>query len=635
MSGDPNKPQRGPETTTALITSALTGPEISIISEDTSTPPPPIPLLPLEQCPVCMEEVPHVPHKSNYMRLTCCGKTAHTECYQCMKAKNKSEEAKNKCALCGLTYPRRGTPKVIKRLRKWVNKGKAWAQTMLANAYEVGEGVQQSYEQARHWFELAVKQGDPMAHAGLGYLYQHGHGVQQNYDRACYLYRVAAEAEEPGAQNNLGWMYRDGLGVSQSYEKAIFWFRKSADHGDMQAHYNLGFLYYNGKGVDKSYEKALECYMAAATCGHAKSMYNVGNMFDDGHGVAQSHEMAINFWRQAASHGHINATVNIGASYQDGEGIEQNYHQAREWYMKAVMLGDEDAFDLVKQVDKKIEEEKAKLDTTHCSSCGKEAGSAVATTGTSTGEANNGGAASSRTGGLRLVVCPCKYTQYCDATCQKKHWKEHKKEHKEWMKLAAKKTNMPNMTVIKDQLEQNSKGSYDGGVYDSKEINASTTMDALVRMAKANYGPGAEGIPIKDLSAAYAAQQAAVANGSITLPFSGGTINADGSIAINVNGGNTPGAFNLDRNGQIITNGNGMGGSLSSKLNRLQRSAMKANVRQQVLSAQAAANGGNGEGSGKPPHKKNQATAHLAWWQVKTLDFNNKNKKKNSGGKTR
>ena len=580
-----------------------------------------IPTLPLEQCPVCFEDVPHVPHKSNYMRLTCCGKTAHTKCYQKMKAKNTSEEAKNKCGLCQLTYPRRGSAKVIKRLRRWVNKGKAWAQTMLANAYEVGEGVQQSYEQARHWFELAVKQGDPMAHAGLGYLYQHGHGVQQNYDRACNLYRVAAEAEEPGAQNNLGWMYRDGLGVPQSYEKAIYWFRKSAEHGDMQAHYNLGFLYYNGKGVDKSYEKALECYMAAATCGHAKSMYNVGNMFDDGHGVEQSHEMAINFWRQAASHGHINATVNIGASYQDGEGIEQNYHQAREWYMKAVLLGDEDAFDLVKQVDKKIEEEKAKLNSTHCSSCGKEEGTTI----------ENDSSSSSKNG-LRLVVCPCKYAQYCNATCQKKHWKEHRKEHKQWVRLSHQRANMT--TMINDQLSSSDNsssssghipvddsgcGSSDvggnGGVHDSKEMNVSSTMDALVEMAKSNYGPGAPGPSQNyDTASKFKNPDGTLLSG---LPLSGGTIRPDGSIAINVNGGNTPGAFNITG-----------GGTLSAKLNRLQRSAMKANVRQQVLAAQAASNPSsvNGEGT-NPPHVKNEATAHLAWWQVKILHMRRTAKK--------
>ena len=351
--------------------------------------------LPLEQCPVCLQDVPHVPHKNSYMRLTCCGKTAHTSCYQQMKAKNSSEEAKNKCGLCRETYPRRGTAKVIKRLRKWVNKGKAWAQTMLANAYEMGEGVQPSCEQARHWFELAVAQGDPMAHAGLGYLYQHGHGVEQNYEKAVALYRVAAEEEEPGAQNNLGWMYRDGLGVVQSYEQAIVWFQRAATHGDMQANYNLGFLYYNGKGVEKSYKHALECYMAASAAGHAKSMYNVGNMYDDGHGVAQSHERAIAYWKQAASHGHINATVNIGASYQDGEGIEQSLHKAREWYMKAVMLGDQGAFDLVKQVDAKIEEERSKLNTTHCSVCNRK-------------EADD----------HKLVFCPCKYAQYCNGECQ-------------------------------------------------------------------------------------------------------------------------------------------------------------------------------------------------------------------------
>ena len=58
-----------------------------------------------------------------------------------------SRAQKDRCHECRTEYPETDEGNV-KQVRVWVDKGKAWAQTTLANDYQFGTGVPQSYEEA-------------------------------------------------------------------------------------------------------------------------------------------------------------------------------------------------------------------------------------------------------------------------------------------------------------------------------------------------------------------------------------------------------------------------------------------------------------------------------------------------------
>jgi len=90
------------------------------------------------------------------------------------------------------------------RIRRWVEKGKAWAQNMLGQRYEVGLGVDQSYQQARELYELAACQGNAISQFRLGIMYQHGQGVDQSNEQAKEYYEAAARQGLDFAQFNLG-----------------------------------------------------------------------------------------------------------------------------------------------------------------------------------------------------------------------------------------------------------------------------------------------------------------------------------------------------------------------------------------------------------------------------------------------
>ena len=56
-----------------------------------------------------------------------------------------------------------GSREDIEEISPWVEKGKAWAQKMLGDRYDLGVGVDQSDQRAKELWELAARQGDSTA----------------------------------------------------------------------------------------------------------------------------------------------------------------------------------------------------------------------------------------------------------------------------------------------------------------------------------------------------------------------------------------------------------------------------------------------------------------------------------------
>ena len=208
-------------------------------------------------CPVCIEPLQK---EKKFLRFTCCGKGIHQWCSEGIKVSSLSDEQKNSCPLCRAKYPEERSKKDIERICRWVEKGKAWAQCMLGGRYRDGEGVDQSYQQARELFELSATQGNASAQYELGVMYTHGRGVNQNDERAAEYYQAAARQGDGMAQYNLGLLYYNGQGVEQSIETAREWWMKSAEQGHENAIYNLQQLdKAEGRTTPSFIPKPFEC----------------------------------------------------------------------------------------------------------------------------------------------------------------------------------------------------------------------------------------------------------------------------------------------------------------------------------------------------------------------------------------
>src|SRR5262249_53410150 len=64
----------------------------------------------------------------------------------------------------------------VSACRRLAEQGEAWAQFNLAQMYDKGEGVPQSYAEAAKWYRKAAEQGDASAQDNLGAMYHFGQG---------------------------------------------------------------------------------------------------------------------------------------------------------------------------------------------------------------------------------------------------------------------------------------------------------------------------------------------------------------------------------------------------------------------------------------------------------------------------
>lgn len=115
------------------------------------------------------------------------------------------------------------------------NKGNVRAQRLVGRMLFDGDGVEQNYEGAAHWWGLAAAQGSPEAQNELGVLYQQGLGVEQDYEKAANWFHAAAGQGNQWAQINIGGLWFNGDGVSQDYVMAAFWFANAQVGEDADA----------------------------------------------------------------------------------------------------------------------------------------------------------------------------------------------------------------------------------------------------------------------------------------------------------------------------------------------------------------------------------------------------------------
>ena len=74
----------------------------------------------------------------------------------------------------------------------------------------MGEGVEQSWEEAVQWYRKAAEMGLARAQCNLAWCYEHGKGVPRDLRQARELYQAAAKQGYAGAQEAADRMEKDG-----------------------------------------------------------------------------------------------------------------------------------------------------------------------------------------------------------------------------------------------------------------------------------------------------------------------------------------------------------------------------------------------------------------------------------------
>lgn len=179
-------------------------------------------------CCICREPLPI--DTTKFIRLTCCGKGIHLDCRRDIDGSRMNIEQKNSCPLCRTKFPK-SKEEATDRIRRGVEKGKAWAQSMLGQKYFSGDGVEQSYKKAVELYELAALQGNIVSQYALGVMYYQGNVVEQSYEKAVEYLEPAAIQGFANAQYVLAVCYYRGQGVERSSDKAREWCTKAAEQG--------------------------------------------------------------------------------------------------------------------------------------------------------------------------------------------------------------------------------------------------------------------------------------------------------------------------------------------------------------------------------------------------------------------
>lgn len=283
----------------------------------------------------------------------------------------------------------------ITQLQKQAISGDAAAQFTLAKAYETGNGVKQSAEQAATWYRKSAEQGNAQAENSLGVMYWIGNGVDQDKKQAVQWYRKAARQGDATAMFNLGAAYYNGEGVDtvndtlayawfilssdagsetgrdaarrsksdrgpgafkdacfvigELYEKgedlpknialASSWYRKAAEQGHAQAQLGLAHLYLNAK----DYREAFRWCESAAKGREPEGHFCLGYLHQRGLGAKADGKTALKEYEEAARWGNASAMLAMGRMLANGDGTKQDRPRGFIWYFLAARRGNQEA----------------------------------------------------------------------------------------------------------------------------------------------------------------------------------------------------------------------------------------------------------------------------------------------------
>ena len=204
--------------------------------------------------------------------------------------------------------------------------------------------MDQDFEQAAKYFELAAAQGHGKSMTNLGVMYREGIYFAKDYDASREWIFKAVETEEPNAYFNMALLYYfSDLGVEPDAAKAVEWFKKAADSGNILSHTYLGMLTHDGIGVVRDYQRAVEYYRFAADLGEPQAQFQLGRMMYDGKGIKKAERQGARLITASAEQGWVEAQFLVGLMCWEGWGRRIDYEEAARWFEAAAEKGHRDA----------------------------------------------------------------------------------------------------------------------------------------------------------------------------------------------------------------------------------------------------------------------------------------------------
>ena len=208
--------------------------------------------------------------------------------------------------------------------RALAEEGSVLAQLRLAQLYERGEGVLQSFVEAVRWFRSAAEQGSVPAMARLGDIYLSGMAAPGTATPAA-LVRLDESASQESLVKRL---YPQGLSVRQDPAQAAHWNLRAALTGDAPAQARLGFQYASGLGVPTDLSEAERWFGVAAKQGNSAGQLGLGMLNAGSYGERRDHVAAQRWLEPCAAEGNSTAQLCLAMLLLSGEGVSRDEGRA-------------------------------------------------------------------------------------------------------------------------------------------------------------------------------------------------------------------------------------------------------------------------------------------------------------------
>lgn len=218
----------------------------------------------------------------------------------------------------------------------------------IATFYYSGKGVAQNSEEALFWLEQAAGNNHVLAQRFLGALYLNGaHAdgqmtVKPDVKKGASWYLRAALNDDGPSQAVMGTLYMTGKGVERDNIQSIKWNRLAAAKGEAGAQKQLSALYADQKRRS-SYEQSILANREDFAKGDAQAGYRLGRLYYYAPAPYSNVRQAVKLFRETAAKVGSSALM-LGVANEEGKGVPQNFADAVDCYIKAVALGQNEAY---------------------------------------------------------------------------------------------------------------------------------------------------------------------------------------------------------------------------------------------------------------------------------------------------
>lgn len=241
----------------------------------------------------------------------------------------------------------------VQELLAKANNGDEKSCIELGSMYADGDGVEQNYEEAIRYYQMAASMGNKEAYKHLGWLYFDDKYFPSDYEISFKYMKKAADLGDSIAQTHIAQAYQYGIWGAPEEDRSLMkkYFEMALNNGEAHAFYTVGMNYLiGGGGYPEDVTKAAEYFRNAAERGSSKGQLEYALCFFNGTGVSKNMSECVKWLEKASDQGNTEAQWRLGIAYIEGIGTSKNLEKGISLVEIAAEKGEKEAIELLPEI---------------------------------------------------------------------------------------------------------------------------------------------------------------------------------------------------------------------------------------------------------------------------------------------